>query len=157
MHLDPEFLADCPYGEGALLIDELLSVDPVRGEVVARMPTGGDLPLTREQRVHPLRHPRHLNGGLLVHMTGMLGFVHAYHVLGLRHRQGWTGYGARIHGARFLDLARTGPPLILKGLATHVRRGPARVVARYRFEFSQEDRLVYEGDQTAIWVLVPGE
>jgi hypothetical protein len=152
MGLDPEFVADSPYGPGALLIDEILEVDRERGLVVARMPTTGDLPLTREQRNDPVLHPAHLNGGLLVHMTGMLGFVHAYHVLGLRHRDGWIGYGARIHSARFHELARLGAPVVLRGWSTHVRRGPQRILARYRFEFSQGDALVYEGDQSAMWL-----
>jgi hypothetical protein len=152
MPLDPDFVADCPYGPAALLIDEILEVDRERGLVVARMPTTGDLPLTREQRNHPWRHPPHLNGGLIIHMTGMLGFAHAYLVLDLRHRDGWIGYGARIHGARFHDLARLGEPVILRGWTTQVRRGAGRVLARYRFEFRQGDALVYEGDQTAMWM-----
>ncbi len=157
MPLDPDFLADCPYGPEGLLIDEILEVDPARSLVAARMPTPDDLPLTRAQRADPRRHPRHLNGGLLVHMTGMLGFVHAYHLLGLRHRDGWIGYGARIHSARFGHLARTGVPLVLRGWTTAVRRGPDRLVARYRFEFHQGERLVYQGDQTAMWTRVAGE
>lgn len=140
--LDPEFVADCPYGPGGLLIDDILEVDRERGLVVARMPTSESLPLTREQRVHPVHHPAHLNGGLLVHMTGMLGFAHAWYVLGLRHREGWTGYGARIHSARFHGLARPPAPLVLRGWTTQLRRGPERVLTRYRFEFEQDGTLV---------------
>lgn len=157
MPLDPDFLSDCPYAPEGLLIDEILEVDPARSLVAARMPTPDDLPLTRAQRVHPRRHPRHVNGGLLVHMTGMLGFVHAWYLLGLRHRDGWIGYGARIHSARFGDLARTGVPLILRGWTTALRRGRDRVVARYRFEFQQGEALVYRGDQTAVWTKVARE
>lgn len=154
MPLDPEFLADCPYGPGGLLIDEILEVDPSRSLVAARMPTPEDLPLTRAQRVHPVRHPRHVNGGLLVHMTGMLGFVHAWYVLGLRHRDGWIGYGGRIHQARFNHLALTGTPLVLRGWTTALRRAPERIVARYGFEFHQGEKLVYEADQTAVWTRI---
>jgi len=32
------------------------------------------------------------------------------------------------------------------------RVGPRRVVIRYEFRFSQEDRLVYFGDQSAMFV-----
>jgi hypothetical protein len=152
--LDPEFLADCPYAPEGLLLDEILEVDRDRSLVVARAPTPDVLPLTRHQRTHPVRHPRHVNGGLIVHLTGMLGFAHAYYVLDLRHREGWIGYGARIHRARFDRLAVTGVPLLLRGWATQVRRGPGRIVARYRFEFLQEEQLVYEGDQTAMWTRV---
>src|SRR5258707_15889858 len=137
MPLDPEFVADCPYGPGGLLIDELLLVDAERSLVRARMPTFDELPLTREQRAHPVRHPRHVAGGLMVHMTGMLGFVHAYYVLGLRHADGWVGYGAKIHSARFKALAPPGEPLILECRAKQMRRGDTSVFARYEFAFTQ--------------------
>ncbi len=155
MPLDPAFVADCPYAPDALLIDEIVEIDPARSQVVCRMPVHADLPLTRSQRVHPTRHPRHVNGGLMVHLTGVLGLVHAYHVLGLRHAEGWIGYGARIHEARFSALAREGPPLVLRGWASKVRRSGEQIVARYGFEFRQEATLVYEGDQTAVWTKVP--
>ncbi len=151
MPLDPEFVADSPYGPDGLLLDEILEVDPSKGLVVARMQTPATLPLTREQRTHPVHHPPHLNGGLLVHMTGMLGFAHAYFVLGLRHREGWIGYGGRIHQARYLALARTGPPLLLRGWSTQVRRSADRVVVRYAFSFEQDATVVYESDQSAMW------
>ena len=70
--VSPEFLADCPYGPGGFLIDQILSIDAEKNVVVVRMPTHADLPLTREQRAHPLKHPRHVSGGLMVHMTGMV-------------------------------------------------------------------------------------
>jgi hypothetical protein len=154
MPVDPAMLEDCPYGPGGFLIDEILEIDVPRGLVRARMPTFDDLPLTREQRAHPLRHPRHVSGGLMVHMTGMIGFVHAYFVFGLRHSDGWVGYGAKIHSARFRALAPPGEPLVLECQSTQVRRGEETVFARYRFRFSQEQTLVYEGDQSAMWMKV---
>jgi hypothetical protein len=152
--LDPAFVADCPYSPEGLLIDDILEVDVERSLVRARMPTSELLPLTRTQRVHPVRHPQHVSGGLMVHMTGMLGFVHAYWVFGLRHAEGWTGYGGRIHHAGFKNLGVIGPPLELKGWCTSHRRNASRIVARYSFEFTQEGKLVYEGDQTAMWMKV---
>lgn len=151
MALDPEFVADCPYGPGGLLIDEILEIDPDESRVRVRFPTTGDLPLTREQRNDPVRHPQHVSGGLMVHMTGMVGFVHAYHVLKLRHADGWIGYGVRVHDARFAALASIGEPMILEGTATRVRHIRDQIFVRYRFRFSQGDKVVYEGDQTAIW------
>src|SRR5476651_1388155 len=146
MPLDPEFVADCPYGPEGLLLDEVLEIDREgMGRVVARMQTHDSLPLTREQRAHPVRHPRHVSGGLMVHMTGMMGFVHAYYVLGLRHADGWVGYGAKINSARFRALAPPGEPLVLECRATQLRRGEASVFARYVFEFKQGDTVVYEG------------
>ena len=154
MPLDPQFVADAPYGPGGLLIDEVLEVDLAKSMVRLRMPVHADLPLTREQRNHPVLHPPHVSGGLMVHMTGVVGLVHAYYVLGLRHAQGWVGYGVRMHHARFHNLANLTEPLILKGWSTHVRKGDQKVLGRYEFEFTQGTKLVYEGDQTALWTKV---
>ncbi len=152
MALDPEFVADCPYGPGGLLIDDILEIDAENGRVVARMPTHDDLPLTREQRAHPVRHPRHVSGGLMVHMTGMVGFVHAYYVLGLRHSDGWVGYGGRIHLAKFLALASPGEPLVLDCKAKQTRKMQKSVFCRYDFVFTQGSTRIYEGDQSAMWM-----
>jgi 3-hydroxymyristoyl/3-hydroxydecanoyl-(acyl carrier protein) dehydratase len=152
--LDPDFVADCPYDPGGLLLDEILEVDRDASRVVARMPTHDDLPLTRHQRAHPVRHPRHVSGGLMVHMTGMIAFVHAYYVLDLKHADGWIGYGGRIHSARFRALARPGEPLTIECRATQMRRSSASVLARYTFRFHQGEAVIYDGDQTALWTRV---
>lgn len=152
--LDPDFLADAPYDEEALLFDEVLEVDREESLIRVRMPTRADLPLTSAQRVHPTRHPRHVNGGLIVHMTAMVGFAHAYYVLDLRHREGWVGYGAKIANARYRELARVGDPIEILARATAVRRRQERVVARYDFCFTQSGRTVYTSDQTAMFLKV---
>lgn len=154
MAVDPAFLADCPYGPGGVLIDEILAVDAAQNLVRARMPTVGDLPLTREQRNHPERHPRHVSGGLMVHMTGMMGFLHAYYLLHLRHADGWIGYGTRIHDARFKSLATAPAPLDLECRATQVRKIAGNLFVRYALRFTQGETLVYQGDQSAIWTRV---
>lgn len=154
MAMDPEFVADCPYGPGGLLLDDLLEVDRERSRVVVRMPTHDELPLTREQRAHPVRHPRHVSGGLMVHMTGMVGFVHAYYCLGLRHADGWIGYGGRIYDARYLKLAEPGEPMILEAVATKQRVGDKQCFSRYDFLFTQGGETVYKSDQSAIWLKV---
>jgi hypothetical protein len=152
MPLDAAFVDDCPYGPDGLLLDELIRVDREESLVVVRMPTTGDLPLTREQRNHPRFHPAHLSGGLMIHMTGMAGFVHAYYVLDLRHADGWIGYGARITNARFTAMATLGDPLIIECRATQVRRSASNVFARYEFRFHQNETLVYSGEQIALWL-----
>lgn len=149
-----DFLDDCPYGPGGFLIDRLLFIDPEKHVVIVSMPTHAELPITREQRAHPVKHPRHVSGGLMVHMTGMVAFVHAYYVLGLAHRDGWIGYGGRIHSAKFKNLALPGDPLELECTVTKIRKGATRVVARYGFRFLQRGKLIYEGDQTAMWLKV---
>jgi 3-hydroxymyristoyl/3-hydroxydecanoyl-(acyl carrier protein) dehydratase len=154
MPLERAFLDDCPYLEEGILIDEILEIRKEDGFVAVRMPTHEDLPITRTQRAHPVRHPRHVSGGLMVHMTGMVAFVHAYYVLGLRHADGWVGYGARIRSARFHALARPGEPLRLTCIPTQLRRGDKTVLARYDFKFYQGETLVYEGDQTALFTRI---
>jgi hypothetical protein len=154
MLLDPEFVADCPYGPGGLLIDELVSVDREQSLVRALMPVHEDLPITREQRVHPELHPRHISGGLMIHVTGMMGFLHAYYVLDLRHRDGWIGYGTHIHEGKFKKLGRMGRKLELECRAVQQRKVRGSIFARYRFRFTQGDDLIYEGDQSAIFTQI---
>ena len=154
--LDPRFVADCPYAAEAILFDEITELDGEAGRLVARMPTHDRLPLTDRQRVDPVRHPRHVSGALMVHLTGMLGFAHAYFVLGLRHADGWIGYGTHIHAARYGRLARIGPPLVLECRATQVRRIRGRIYVRYAFRFEQGDEVVYESEQGAVWRRVTG-
>jgi len=154
MALDAAFVADCPYGPGALLIDDVVRVDREASVVVARMPTHADLPITRDQRVHPERHPHHVSGGLMIHATGIVGFVHGYYVLDLRHAEGWSGYGTHIHEGRFRKMAKIGPAMLLTCTASNVRRIRGAIIARYQFRFEQEDEVVYEGEQTAMFTRV---
>lgn len=154
MALPQELIDECFYLPEGLMIDEILEVDREQSLIRARMPTHDDLPLTRLQKVHPTRHPRHVSGGLMVHMTGVAGMVHAYYVLDLRHSEGWVGYGGAIHRARFKNLAVPGTPLEIRCRATQVRRRERTIVARYDLLFTQEGKPVYEGDQTAMWMKV---
>ena len=151
MGLDPDFVRDCPYGPGGQLIDKIVTVDRDASLVRVRLPTDQDLPLTNTQRNHPQRHPAHVAGGLMVHLTGVVGFVHAYYVMDLRHADGWIGYGVRIHGARFSALAALGEPMILEGQAIRIRTIRNQTFVRYRFVFKQGSTTVYEGEQTAAW------
>ena len=154
MPLEPDFIADALYEPEGILIDEILTIDPENSLVRVRMPTHEDLPITRAQRVHPDIHPRHVSGGLMVHMTGVAGYAHFYYILGLRHRDRWTGYGVRIHNARYHNLATIGPPLIIECRAIHTRRIAANLMVRYKMIFTQEDKLIYEGEQTAMWMRI---
>lgn len=153
---DAEFMADLPYDPEALFVEELVEIDREQSLVRCRVPTYDDMLLTRSQRVDPIRHPRHVAGAVLVHVTGMLGFVHAYHILGLRHKDGWIGYGTHIHKAVFRKLVTPGAPIETVCRATRVRSGKVRHFVRYSFEFRHEGALCYEGDQTAVWLKVDG-
>lgn len=154
MSLDPDFVRESFYDPEGLLIDDILLVDRDASLVRVRMPTHDDLPLTRLQRVHPTRHPRHVSGGLIIHMTGVAGMAHAYYVLDLRHSEGWVGYGGAIHKGRYRNLAPPGDPIEITCRATRVRRREKRIVARYDLKFEQAGKIVYEGDQTAMWIKV---
>jgi hypothetical protein len=153
--LDPGFVADCPYGPGALLIDDIVSIDRDAGTIVARMPTRPDLPITRDQRTHPERHPAHVAAGLMIHATGILGFAHAYFVLDLRCADGWIGYGTHIHNGRFRRMGKIGDPMLLACTCKQTRRIQASIFARYAFRFTQSDELIYESEQSAVWSRVP--
>jgi hypothetical protein len=150
---DEAFLADLPYAPDVLFLDQILELDAEKRLVVCRMPTDRDLPLTTSQRVHPVRHPRHVAGAVMVHATGMLGFVHAYYLLGLRHHEGWIGYGTHIHRVVFRKLVTPGAPIIAKCTSTRQRLGKERHMVRYSFEFTHEGQVCYEGDQTAVWMI----
>ena len=148
------FLDDLPYDPEVLFLDELLEIDAERSLVRCRMPTDVPLPLTGSQRAHPVRHPSHVAGAVMVHATGMLGFVHAYYLLGLRHNAGWVGYGTHIHRVVFRKLVSPGAPIDATCIATRIRSGKTRHVVRYSFEFRHEGDVCYEGDQSAVWMLV---
>lgn len=146
------FLDDLPYDPEVLFFDELTEIDAERSQIVCRMPTDRELPLMSSQRTHPVRHPRHVAGAVMVHATGMLGFVHAYYLLGLRHREGWVGYGTHVHRAAFRKLVAPGEPIVATCRATRIRRGARRYVVRYVFEFLHDGEVCYEGDQSAVWM-----
>jgi hypothetical protein len=154
MPLDPEFIADCPYGPEAIFFDEVLDLDRERDAIRVRMPTHEGLPLTEHQRVHPTRHPRHVNGGLMVHITGMVAMAHVFFLHDLRHADGWIGYGALINKARYPNLATIGDPLELEAHATRIRGAGDKRVIVYDFRFTQNDALVFESSQTAMFMRV---
>lgn len=151
---EPDFLADLPYDPAVLLFDRLTAIDADANRVVCRMPTDRPIPFMVDQRAHPERHPRHVAGAAMIHATGMLGFVHAYYLLGLRHREGWIGYGTHIHAATFRKLVPPGEPIECTCTASKVRLGRSRHIVRYSFEFQHEGEVCYKGDQSALWTRV---
>ncbi len=154
MLLDPEFIEDCPYGPEAIFFDELVELDREHNSIQLRMPTHETLALTKHQRVHPTRHPRHVNGGLMVHITGVVAMAHVYFLHNLRHRDGWIGYGALIKQARYPNMATIGDPLLLNAQATRMRGGGDKRVIVYDFRFTQNDQPVFESTQTAMFLRI---
>jgi hypothetical protein len=87
----------------------------------------------------------------MVHLTGMLGYAHAYFVLDLRQADGWIGFGTNIEEARFGRLVAIGPPLHAECRATRVRHLRENLHIKYAFRFEQEGVVVYESRQAAVW------
>lgn len=151
---DQAFLDDLPYDPEVLLFDRLLEVDRDKRLVRVRWPSSAEQPITRAQRNHPRYHPPHVSGALMVHATGILGFVHAYYVLDLRHRDGWIGYGTHMDGVVFRKLVPPGGIIEASCWATRARLGRERHFVRYAFEMRHEGDICYESEQSAIWMRV---
>ena len=145
------FLDTFLYQGGAFLVDEVLTLDPHEAAITGRMDTARPLPFSALQRTSA-EHPAHVAAAELLQITGSLGCLHAWFFHGCRWDEGWAGFGSRIHRADFKHLARIGPPLELASRETRSRVGSQRVVLRFEFHFTQEGRLVYRGDQSAIFV-----
>jgi hypothetical protein len=47
-----------------------------------------------------------------------------------------------------------GPPLDLELRATKIRQRENQVFGRYEFRFTQDEVLIYQGDQAAMWMRV---
>ncbi len=150
---DEAFLSEVLYEPSVLCLDRIEEIDVERSRIVCRMPTSADLPLTNAQRVSK-QHPRHVSGGLMVHVTGMLGFVHAWHLEGIRASEGWTGYGTHMSKVVFRKLATVDAPLLCACVQKRIRRGPSRRFAIYEFEFTQNGDVVYESEQSAMWMKI---
>lgn len=147
--LPATFYDDSPYGREAILIDEIVEVDPHAQTFWCRMPTdGGNLPWVDHQRNPRGDHPAHVPGGVLLHVTSMLGLVYSWCVEGIRFNEGWVGYGARIYNGEVRNIAHIGPPLDLRLRVLRRRASPTMLVLRFAFEFTQEGRLVYCSEQT---------
>lgn len=144
-------MADCFYGPDALFIDEILAVDRDQGMVQAQMPTPDTLPLTRDQRGDPRVHPRHVAAAVMLHVTGIVGYAHAYYVLDVRHAEGWVGFGTHIHSARFRAMCVLGPPVVVECRQQRIRKLVGNLFARYQYVFKQNGETIYESEQSAVW------
>lgn len=149
-----EFLGSYMYRGDAFLIDEVLRMDAGLREIDARLDTTRALPYGDLQRSYE-GHAPHVAAGDLLMATGSLGCLHAWFFHGCRWSEGWAGFGGRVHRGDFKSVAERGPALILSSRETRGRVGRDRVVLRYEFRFRQEGRLVYYGDQTAVFVRTP--
>jgi hypothetical protein len=150
--IEPALLDDMPYRPEVFMLDELLELDPERSLVRVAMGTDAGQPLTAAQRADPVRHPQHVAGGLILQATSVVGFIHGYYLLGLRHADGWVGFGTHIHKAVFRRLIAPGADVVMTCRATRLGLGDRRHMIRYTFELLCEGERCYEGDQSAMWV-----
>jgi|TARA_B100002003_G_scaffold214930_1_gene213425 hypothetical protein len=142
------------YREEAFLVDRVTEVRPDEKLLRAQLDTTRPFPYAQFQR-NGVHHPPHVAGADLIAITGSLGCLHVWLFYGVRWKEGWTGFGNRIHRADFKKLARLGPPLELTSRETRVRVGERRIVLRLEFEFRQRGKIVYFGDQTAMFLKSP--
>lgn len=149
---DQAFLDELLYDPSVLMLDRIEELDVEAKRIVCRWPTDRPMPLTDAQRVCGQLHPRHVSGGVMVHVTAMLGFAHVYYLHGLRRSDGWTGYGTNIHRAAFRKLVEPGLPLICSCTELRARRMPGRMYCTYRYEFRHDGALAYESEQSAMWL-----
>ncbi len=145
-----QFLDTFLYEQDAFLISEVTKMDTEERYIEAWLDTTSPLPIAKSQRTSD-RHPAHVSAAELLMLTGSLGCLHAWFFHGCRWDQGWAGFGSRIHRADYKNLASIGPPLRLESRETRTRVGPKRVVMRYNFHFWQEEKLIYYGDQSAMF------
>ena len=148
------FLDTFLYAEEAFMVDEVTRLDADERVVEGRMDTLRELPVSEYQRPSD-QHPAHVSAADLLQATGSLGCLHAWFFHGCRWDEGWVGFGNRIHRADFKQIAHRGPHLDLVSRETKTRVGTSRIVLRYEFEFFQEGRQVYFGDQTAMFFRGP--
>ena len=145
------FLDDLPYEPRVLLLDRIESFDTTSRTFVCRMPTDTPMPFTDAQRNHPIKHPHHVSGAAMIHVTGTLGFVHLYYMLNRRHADGWIGYGTNIHKAVFRKLVPPGKPMLCQCKETRARIMGERIFVTYEFEYRHEGDIAFESKQSAMW------
>jgi hypothetical protein len=149
MSLPSDFASECLYAPEAWFLHALHRLDAEAVEGTTDTTRLG--PFVAAQIVRR-GHPAHVPAAVMVQLTGTLGNLHAAYVLGLRPSQGWVGYGTHVKAVRFPSMGRIGPPLDVAARITRVRMLRGRHFVDYAFRYTQEGRLVYESEQTAVWV-----
>jgi hypothetical protein len=148
MALPEDFEKECLYRPSSWFVHDLISVN--EKAVVAHTDTTRLGELVSSQNDIP-GHPLHVPGAVMVQITGTLGNLHAVYGLGLRVSEGWVGFGTHVRGARFPSIGKIGPGMEVALEAQRVRRIRGRWFVEYRFTYTQEGRVIYESEQSAIW------
>jgi len=139
------------YHEAGILVDRLIRIDDENGVIEAELDTSRPLAYSTLQRTTDA-HPLHVSAGDLLMATGTLACLYAWLRLGCKWEDGWAGFGSRVHRIDFKHMVQVGPPLEMRLQRTALRRGSKRIMLRCALRFSQEGRLNYVGDQTAMFV-----
>jgi hypothetical protein len=147
-----EFLETYFYATEAFFIDEINSAHPNTGEIFATCRAHTNWIMSSRQRGRTDWHPRHISGGDLIMVTATLGSLHAYFFHSCKWKDGWIGFGSRIENAEFHKLGRVDLPLELHSKEIKQRCGAKRTLISFEFQFSQEGKLIYSSQQTALLV-----
>jgi hypothetical protein len=146
-----DFYEESMYRPEAWYIHDLLEVDQEAGRVVGQLDTTRIDVLVEPQREWP-GHDKHLPGAVAIQMTATMAQFHAFYILGLRATEGWVGYGTHIRNARFPTVGKIGPPVTAEATALRVRQIRGTYFVDYAFRYTQEDRVIYESEQTAAYI-----
>lgn len=150
MPIPEDFHAQCLYAPEAWFIHDLVRLDPDERVVIAHVDTTRLGALVDAQKAVP-GHPKHLPGAICVQLTATLGCLLAAYTLGMPPTEGWVGFGTAIHEARFPSIGEIGPPVLARADVVSVRTFRATRIVRYRFEYTQGERVVYRAEHTAAW------
>ncbi|HHO52917.1 MAG TPA: hypothetical protein ENK18_19090 [Deltaproteobacteria bacterium] len=156
MALPEDFAAQCLYDPRAWFIHDLLSVDREARSVTALVDTTrlGDLV---DAQIELPGHPKHLPGAVCVQLTGTLASLLAAYVLDMPRSEGWVGFGTHIHQAAFPSMGKIGPAVHAEATVISRRIFRGTTFLRYRYHFTQDERVVYRAEHSAAWLQAPAD
>ncbi|MBX2799714.1 MAG: hypothetical protein KTR31_18695 [Myxococcales bacterium] len=150
MPLPEDFAEQCFYDERAWFVHDLIELDADNRTLHALIDTTR-LGTLVEAQVDFDGHPKHLPGAVCLQATGTLGVLMSAYALDMRRTDGWSGFGTHVHDARFPTLGEIGPPVHARAAVLSLRTFQGTRFVRFRFEFTQDERIVYRSEQTAAW------
>lgn len=148
MPLPEDFEKECLYQPSSWFVHDLISVQEQSVKALTDTTRLGELVSAQNDLAG---HPRHVPGAVMVQITGTLGNLHAVYGLGLRVSEGWVGFGTHVRSARFPSIGKIGPVMEVALEAHKIRRIRGRWFVEYRFTYTQEERVIYQSEQAAVW------
>jgi hypothetical protein len=147
-----DFLEHYFYSQKAFLISQVITANAEKGEMSAVCDKDTEWLVSPHQRGPESRHPRHVSGSDLIMLTASLGSLHAYFFHHCKWHEGWVGFGNRMQNVEFHQLAKINVPLMIHSKELRVRRGTRRTLLNLDFKFTQDNKLVFSSNQTALFV-----